>query len=41
MQHMNAASPSAPAMFGVGEPTRVCSNVIHGYTALPVQLHAW
>ena len=25
----------------VGEPTRVCSNVIHGYAALPVQLHPW
>ena len=25
----------------MGEPTRVCSNIIHGYTALPVQLHAW
>ncbi len=24
----------------VGEPTRVCSNVIHGYTAMPVRLHA-
>lgn len=25
----------------MGEPQRVCSNVIHGYTALPVQLHPW
>jgi cytochrome P450 len=25
----------------VGEPERVCSNVIHGYTALPVRLHPW
>jgi len=23
----------------VGAPTRVCSNVIHGYTSLPVRLH--
>lgn len=25
----------------MGEPTRVCSNIIHGYTSLPVQLHPW
>lgn len=25
----------------VGEPKRVCSNVIHGYTELPVRLHPW
>jgi len=25
----------------VGEPRRVCSNVIHGYTELPVRLHPW
>ena len=25
----------------MGEPTRVCSNIIHGYSALPVELHAW
>lgn len=25
----------------VGEPERVCSNIIHGYTHLPVRLHAW
>ena len=25
----------------VAEPTRVCSNVIHGYTALPVRLRPW
>ena len=23
----------------VGEPTRVCSNIIHGYSSLPVRLH--
>src|ERR1035437_8482849 len=26
MQHIHAASPSAPAMFGVGEPTRVAHS---------------
>lgn len=25
----------------VGEPKRVCSNVIHGYIELPVRLHPW
>lgn len=25
----------------VGEPVRTCSNVIHGYSALPVRLHRW
>ncbi len=25
----------------VGEPVRVCSNIIHGYTALPVIAHPW
>ena len=25
----------------MGEPTRVCSNIIHGYTALPVRVHPW
>ena len=25
----------------MGEPTRVCSNIIHGYTALPVRLYPW
>ena len=25
----------------VGEPKRVCSNVIHGYAELPVRLHPW
>ncbi len=25
----------------VGEPKRVCSNVIHGYAELPVVLHRW
>lgn len=25
----------------MGEPARVCSNVIHGYTSLPVRLHRW
>ena len=25
----------------MGEPKRVCSNVIHGYTELPVRLHPW
>ena len=25
----------------VGEPVRVCSNIIHGYSALPVRLHPW
>jgi cytochrome P450 len=25
----------------MAEPTRVCSNIIHGYTSLPVQLHPW
>ena len=25
----------------VGEPRRVCSNIIHGYTELPVRLHRW
>ena len=25
----------------VGEPKRVCSNVIHGYTELLVRLHPW
>ncbi len=25
----------------MGEPRRVCSNIIHGYSALPVRLHPW
>jgi cytochrome P450 len=25
----------------VGEPVRVCSNIIHGYTQLPVVAHRW
>ena len=25
----------------MGEPTRVCSNIIHGYASLPVRLHRW
>lgn len=25
----------------MGEPTRVCSNIIHGYASLPVRLHPW
>lgn len=25
----------------VGDPVRTCSNVIHGYSALPVRLHRW
>lgn len=25
----------------VGAPVRVCSNIIHGYSALPVQVHPW
>ncbi len=25
----------------VGEPQRICSNVIHGFTSLPVRLHPW
>lgn len=25
----------------VGEPVRVCSNIIHGFTSLPVRLHPW
>ena len=25
----------------VGEPKRICSNVIHGFSELPVQLHPW
>ena len=25
----------------IGTPTRVCSNIIHGFATLPVQLHAW
>ena len=25
----------------VGEPTRICSNVIHGFSELPVRLHPW
>ncbi len=25
----------------MGEPTRVCSNIIHGYASLPVQVHRW
>ena len=25
----------------VGEPVRVCSNIIHGYSVLPVRLHPW
>jgi len=25
----------------VGDPVRTCSNVIHGYSALPVRLHPW
>ncbi len=25
----------------MGEPRRVCSNVIHGYASLPVRLHRW
>jgi cytochrome P450 len=25
----------------MGEPQRVCSNIIHGYASLPVRLHPW
>jgi cytochrome P450 len=25
----------------VGEPVRVCSNIIHGYSALPVRIERW
>ncbi|MEN9727049.1 MAG: hypothetical protein RL434_1415 [Pseudomonadota bacterium] len=25
----------------MGAPTRVCSNIIHGYSALPVRVHPW
>jgi cytochrome P450 len=25
----------------MGEPRRVCSNIIHGYASLPVQVHPW
>ena len=25
----------------MGEPTRVCSNIIHGYASLPVRVHRW
>ena len=25
----------------VGEPQRVCSNIIHGYTSLPVRVQRW
>ena len=25
----------------MGEPQRVCSNIIHGYASLPVRLHRW
>ena len=25
----------------VGEPVRVCSNIIHGYATLPVRVHPW
>ena len=25
----------------MGTPTRVCSNIIHGYSALPVRVHPW